>query len=296
MNEYKSKYSDKFTIITNEENRGLTYSLNRCIKLVHTEYIARMDADDICFKERFALQLDLMEQNESVCVCSGSFKKIGSSSNNVIKATEQEQLRSEILLRNPIAHPFAMFRASFFKNNAVYYDEEMNFAEDYALWLHLAHRYEECGFANVPYIVGLYRVHEQSICNTKKKIQQETVIRAREPYLQSLCGNVSRRESWIHDSFYIKAEASTSPEDFLEKREWLLRLKHNNDSKKIYSVQHFNACLTRKFYEVCLSSLWMGPWVVKQLMSFPGVETLNLDQNTVHTLKLAAARLASAHA
>ena len=42
----------------NEVNLGLGFSLNRCVDISDGFYIARMDADDLCSKERIAKQVD----------------------------------------------------------------------------------------------------------------------------------------------------------------------------------------------------------------------------------------------
>ena len=49
--ELQKKYEgdDRFVIIKNEENSGLPFTLNHCIKHCSGDYIARMDADDISY-------------------------------------------------------------------------------------------------------------------------------------------------------------------------------------------------------------------------------------------------------
>ena len=49
---YAEKYPDKIKILKNESNKGLNYTLNRCLKKATGKYIARMDGDDISMPER----------------------------------------------------------------------------------------------------------------------------------------------------------------------------------------------------------------------------------------------------
>ena len=40
---YKEKYPEKIIVLQNEKNRGLNYTLNKCLKQAKGKYIARMD-------------------------------------------------------------------------------------------------------------------------------------------------------------------------------------------------------------------------------------------------------------
>lgn len=46
----------------NEKNLGISASLNKGIELAKSEWIARMDADDISFPNRFLSQLNFIEK------------------------------------------------------------------------------------------------------------------------------------------------------------------------------------------------------------------------------------------
>ena len=55
----RDKYPDKIVLLKNKSNRGLNYTLNKCLKVTNCKYIARMDGDDrtsstrdFCFRKR----------------------------------------------------------------------------------------------------------------------------------------------------------------------------------------------------------------------------------------------------
>ena len=50
--ENRQKHSN-IVLLKNDENRGLNYTLNRCLKYARGKYIARMDGDDISLPMRF---------------------------------------------------------------------------------------------------------------------------------------------------------------------------------------------------------------------------------------------------
>ena len=54
---YVDKYPGKFLLIRNERNMKLAATLNHCLEYVDTEYVARMDGDDISLPARLKRRL-----------------------------------------------------------------------------------------------------------------------------------------------------------------------------------------------------------------------------------------------
>ena len=53
-----TSFNDNRIIVIDQENQGLSKSLNTGVSISNGKYIARMDADDISLPNRFELQLD----------------------------------------------------------------------------------------------------------------------------------------------------------------------------------------------------------------------------------------------
>lgn len=68
---------ERIRIVENEENLGLTKSLNKGISLAQGKYIARMDSDDICLPTRFEKQVAYLDAHPDVGVCGGWVELIG---------------------------------------------------------------------------------------------------------------------------------------------------------------------------------------------------------------------------
>lgn len=68
----------RMTILVNETNRKLAYSLNRCLEVASGEYIARMDGDDISEPSRFEKQLEFLEENPRVDLVGTSTRRFNS--------------------------------------------------------------------------------------------------------------------------------------------------------------------------------------------------------------------------
>lgn len=71
-----TSYDDPRIRIFNQENMGLTKSLNRAISLAKGEYIARMDADDISYPERLKKQVDYLNKNPDIGLVGSKYIRI----------------------------------------------------------------------------------------------------------------------------------------------------------------------------------------------------------------------------
>lgn len=67
---YVDLYPGKFILVKNERNMGLNYTLNHCLKYADTEYVARMDGDDISLPERFEKELNFLDSHPEYAIVS----------------------------------------------------------------------------------------------------------------------------------------------------------------------------------------------------------------------------------
>jgi len=154
-------------------NKGLTVTLNEGISLAKGEYLARMDADDICMPRRFERQLGYMKDHPE-CVLVGSRVELMDPEGLPIREMCLEQTHEEIdaahLNRGwPVVHPAAMIRLSALKQVGGYRDE-FNTLEDLDLFLRLA---EVGKLANLPDVLLHYRQHFASVTHSREQKQNE---------------------------------------------------------------------------------------------------------------------------
>lgn len=134
-----AKRDNRIKYIKNDTNRGLTYSLNKALKLAKGKYIARMDADDISIKERLEVQYNYLENNKDVFLLGTSAYNIDEDGEIVGERNiplEYEKIKKKINLVNPIIHPSVMFR----KKDVLAiggYNENFKKVQDYELWFRI---------------------------------------------------------------------------------------------------------------------------------------------------------------
>jgi len=169
LREYSRK-DPRIKIVT-RPNRGLTNTLNEGLSLARGEFLARMDADDVCMPRRFERQLPYLKEYPD-CVLVGSRVLLMDPEGLPIREMCLEQNHDEIdaghLNRQwPVVHPAAMMRMSALKQIGGYRNE-FNTLEDLDLFLRLA---EVGKLANLPDILLHYRQHFASVTHSREEKQ-----------------------------------------------------------------------------------------------------------------------------
>lgn len=149
----------RIRVITNEENKGLIYSLNKGLEEARGKYIARMDDDDIALPTRFEKQYAFMEQNPDFVVV-GSW--IGRPENGkkwgFHDETNPDKVKMMMYLNSvPISHPASFLRRDFLNKHNIRYSYDYKAAEDRKFWLDIMDAGGKIG--NVPEVLLLFRLH-----------------------------------------------------------------------------------------------------------------------------------------
>lgn len=122
--------------VIRQENAGLTVSLNRGIAVAAGRYIARMDADDVSFGDRFAAQVEALQGCPDVVLIGTDAERIdaaGSVIGSVRHLLRDSSIREVYPVGNQFVHGSVMFRREAF-DRAGGYDERLRYAQDYDLW------------------------------------------------------------------------------------------------------------------------------------------------------------------
>lgn len=179
--EYINK--DDRIIVINRENKGLPYSLNEGIAKARGEYIARMDADDICLPDRFEKQIEYLNKN-NLDLCGTFIERFGDNiNNNILKhPLKHNDIKFRLLFTSSFAHPTVMMKKEIF--NKVKYRPMYKVAQDYQLWIDIVNAGFKVG--NLPEVLLRYRVHEEQASIDKLKVQKETAKKIRDNFSKTL--------------------------------------------------------------------------------------------------------------
>lgn len=136
INRWKELIGNKLIIHKNETNLGLTKSLNIGLKIASSDFIARMDSDDISDPKRFERQTAFLATHPDIAIVGGSMQEFNNNNPRLnvrhYPKNNDEVIRT-IYKASPLAHPTVMMRSDIFKNG-LRYDERYRTSQDIALW------------------------------------------------------------------------------------------------------------------------------------------------------------------
>src|ERR1700722_2379677 len=149
---------------------GLAEARNAACARAHGQYLAVMDADDVCLPQRLELEVAFMEKNSDVALLGGATDWIDSAGRSLgVHEFPGEDREIKIALKTsfPFCHATNLMRHAAF-NAAGGYRKPFIAAQDYDLGVRIAERFR-C--SNLPQVVLKYRIHPQQISLKKKEEQ-----------------------------------------------------------------------------------------------------------------------------
>ena len=127
---------DNIILIQNDRNRGLNYTLNHCLQYADTEYVARMDGDDISLPERLEKEVRFLDEHPEYAIVSTRmlyFDEKGVYREGTPKEYPDPR---DFPKRTPFCHAPCMVRKEAFDAvNGYTESEKLLRVEDYHLWI-----------------------------------------------------------------------------------------------------------------------------------------------------------------
>lgn len=144
-----SNYTDKrIFYFKNAENMGIAKTLNLGLDalLPHYEYIARMDADDWSFPERFEKQLDFMEKNNEIAMSGTQAYWLKDMDEvkltNWLQPESYNYIKLYLLFSASFGHQTIIFRSKLLKDDNFRYDINIKTCEDWDLWTKIVQKHK----------------------------------------------------------------------------------------------------------------------------------------------------------
>lgn len=171
---------ERFTLIKNKLNLGLTKSLNVGLATISELYTARIDADDWWHPEKLAKQVVYLDTHADCSLVGSFYENISSRGSKLISLPETDtEIRRSIFKRNPFAHSCVLFRTDRVKYLGGY-DEAVRYGQDYDLWLRLL---PETTFANLPEVL-CFRTTEDTLTARRQREQMLQCVKTQLKYLR----------------------------------------------------------------------------------------------------------------
>lgn len=130
-----AEHHQNIVLIKNDRNQGLNFTLNRCLEYADTEFIARMDGDDISMPLRFEAEIKFLDEHPEYGVVSTPCTYFDENGVFAKGSGQGEVFPRHFIHHSPICHAPCMARTRVFKAVGGYsVDDKLLRVEDYHLW------------------------------------------------------------------------------------------------------------------------------------------------------------------
>ncbi|GFP74199.1 glycosyltransferase [Clostridium fungisolvens] len=130
------KRDERIIYIKNHKNEGLVNSLNKGIIQAKGDFIVRMDADDISFKDRVEKQVRFMHEHQEIALLCTKAIFINEAGVEIGESREYKDvdvLKNCLKYKNDVVHPTWIMRAKTLKSKEINGYRNIPYAEDYDL-------------------------------------------------------------------------------------------------------------------------------------------------------------------
>ena len=247
----------RIRLIKHSTNKGLSVRLNEALDLSNGEYIARMDADDVCLPFRFDCQLEYLDRHTKVDICGSYVRYFGSESYINKLPCDHDDIIMELLFGCPLAHPTVVFRKQRVMEYNLSYCTTVKYAQDYNLWVS-ASRY--LMFANISKVLLNYRYHSTSISSTKRQVQLNS---ARDSQLKMFVyWGISKEDFEIYSDTLNKDRFSRSLNDIVLLHKLFQKLLSLNLKNNLVNQDKLQSFLSRRLFWACFYATRNGIKIV----------------------------------
>ena len=239
-----SKIDNRIRFFVNENNLGLTGSLNRGLSLATGEYIGRMDADDISLPYRLERQLEYIKKNQYDLI-GGITQMIDEEGNSIFSIqkvpTDFNKIKKALRYGQCIAHPTWLGRKEVFDCLNGY--RNIPLCEDFDFTLRAVLN----GFkiSNLNETVLKYRMTKNSISRNNLYDQYLYMKYITNEYSNGNIASVENAKEYVKNHLNKK-----NAEKYLEANVIFNRMLQEMTDKKIigFTIDGFKLLFTSKYY------------------------------------------------
>lgn len=260
-----ASFDDKrIKYIKHNSNLGLADNLNRGVELADTEYLARMDGDDISVPTCLEKQIQFLDTHPEIGICSVGFKFFGTKSTQILFPEHYEDIKAEQLFGNSIILP--MFRRTVFIDNGLRYKTSAFPAEDYRMWSEALKVTPAYNFQEVMFY---YRMHPSQISTEKRNAQIEKSNDVRLYMLDWLSPDFSEEDKQYFVDKFVPGELD-SVQDLKSMVNFSkLMIKENNKYRQFSSKaikKRFDKHFSLSVYHFSLRSFFSKGYSLKSFL------------------------------
>lgn len=249
----------RLRIIHHDANQGVAASLNEALGLSTAEYVARMDADDICLPNRLEKQVAYFDQHPATVALGSAvrfFGKYGPVLRRVPVGTAM--VNAYALFDNPLYHPTVMLRRSALVSNALTYNPAYRRSEDYELWCRLA---QFGALDNLTDVLLRFHVHAGSVTGQFRAEMEDQSLDIARRQLARLEIFPDHAQLLFHRNVG-HGNRLASLDALRQAEKWLLQLIEQNNAKRVFDPEGIRTAAAMVWFRLCAhcGQLGWGAW------------------------------------
>jgi glycosyltransferase involved in cell wall biosynthesis len=197
---YLDQLSDPRVLVLHQSNQGTAAAANHGLTHCNTEFVARMDSDDISLPTRLEAQRAFLLARPEVGLVGTQVAPLGSvrAGRSLRLPLAHEEIDAALLAgRHGLAHSSIMFRSELLRRLGGYWSQPL--VDDWDMMLRMG---EVAKLANLDRLLHLYRVHAGSLNGSAMRRMRQSIDYA--------CESARRRRAGL---------AAISLADFQRERE-----------------------------------------------------------------------------
>lgn len=256
----------RIRIVQNEKNLGLAENLNRGLSHITTEYVARMDGDDIAEPFWLEREVTILDSHPEIGICGGGFERFGTVKSLVRFPERHEDCMANMLFECSVIVP--TFRMSLYRDQGLRYSTYAFPAEDYRFW---AEGLRVTRIYNIQETLFHYRMHPTQICTARREDQQKKVAATRRYMLEWLNPDFTEEEMQYYTGQFMAPQIS-SPQDYTERKSFSRKLVDKNRSVGHFDeaalIHRFDKHLTLTLYNTIVERYFNNGYSISEYLSY----------------------------
>ena len=245
---FQSLTDQRLSVLVHKQQKGLAASLNEGFELAQGDFIARMDADDICHPQRFKEQIAYLQAHPQVDICGTWARTFGEGREQLWRYPETDsEIKAEMLFASVLVHSSVMLRAATVRSQNIRYEDPLKAAQDYELWSRIQ---DQVQFANVPKLLMDYRIHPEQVGAISGTTQQRVADEVRERQLERLGLKATAEEKTLHHRI-ARWDFGVGLDDLGLIEDWLLKLWAMNTESSLYDSGSLSSAIERRWWVAC---------------------------------------------
>ncbi len=177
------------TVVRLEQNGGIARALNAGLEVILErpyDYVARMDAGDICYPDRLAREVEFLDDHPEIAVVGGWARNIDEDTGKPIfierTPDSPDAIRKALNYNSAMVHITIMARAEVLRRVGGY-SENYPVAEDYELFRRITERFP---IANIPSVLVDRRMSLNGVSFKRRRKQLRDRLRIQLRYFNAV--------------------------------------------------------------------------------------------------------------